>query len=69
MKKKEHIKMAKLIGGDSFALINFDQLPRSACCEAQIEALEADRKWQEDHQGEVSSRIDSLIWEIGDGES
>ena len=64
MKKPKHVKEAKLIGNDSWELINFTQLPKNASRKRQIEALKDDQKWQEDHMIEISSQIDYLIADI-----
>jgi len=61
VKRSEHIAEAAAIGADSFALLNFGQLPRRASRAAQIEALWADQRWQENHHGDISRRIDGLI--------
>lgn len=61
MKREEHIQEAKAIGDDSYALIHYDQLPLNASIIRQVEALEADKKWQELHRVEVEGRIDALI--------
>ena len=64
MKKDEHIEAAKSIGNDSWELINYSQLPKNASAARQVKALEDDLKWLEDHQIEISSRINYLIDEI-----
>jgi len=52
------------IGRALWALQNFDQLPRRASKKAQIEALLADKRWQDDHANEIAKRIDRLIGQI-----
>jgi hypothetical protein len=55
---------AKAIGKDSYSLLNFERLPLNASVSKQIEALRADRRWQEDHLVEISGRIDRLIQKL-----
>ena len=62
-----HRAEAKAIGDDSWELLNFQQLRRNASVKSQVEALERDRKWQEDHQTEITHRIDRLIRDIVEG--
>jgi hypothetical protein len=64
LKRPEHIKEARLIGAESFALLQYDQLPRNASAARQIDALKRDQLWQSIHHDEVSSRIDQLIAKI-----
>jgi len=61
MKKPEHIKEAKRIGDNSFALLNFENLPSNAGVASQVAALEADDLWQENHRNDISHQIDGLI--------
>ncbi len=55
---------ATQIANESFALLNFDQLPWQASPDMQIAALRDDQRWQADHHNEVSKRIDYLIDQI-----
>jgi len=64
MKRQEHIETASQIGGDSWALLNFEQLPRNASAARQIEALKADQTWQRMKWEETSRAIDELISDI-----
>ena len=64
MKKAEHIAEADAIGRDSYGLMNFNELPDTASQQAQVEALEADRRWQEMHAIEVGQRIERLMTKI-----
>lgn len=64
MKRQEHIEEARQIGADSFALLQYDQLPRNASAARQVDALKRDQHWQQLHHDEVSSRIDRLIQDI-----
>ena len=64
MKKPEHIKEAKEIGDGHYMLMTYDQLPKNASAERQVVALLEDRKWQENHQLEMSNAIDRLIQKI-----
>ena len=64
MKQPKHIKEAHEIGRMSFALLNYEALPKNASVNRQVEALKRDQSWQEDHQAEVSARIDRLIARI-----
>jgi hypothetical protein len=64
MKLKKHIAMAEWIGADSWELLNFEQLPRNASAERQIEALKLDQKWQRNKFEETSRSIDELIADI-----
>ncbi len=64
MKKPEHIETAVDIGNDSWELINFNQLPKNASVKRQVEALRADRNWQQNHMEQTARRIDNLISEI-----
>ena len=66
MIEKGHKKEAKNIGDNSFELLNFVQLPDTATAEKQIQALRADQDWQEDHNTEISRRIDYLMSEISE---
>jgi hypothetical protein len=63
-KKARHVLVANEIGNDSYELINFNQLPKSASAERQISALEADKEWQRSHHDETIRAIDRLIQEI-----
>ena len=69
MKRPEHIEEARRIGAESFALLQYDQLPCNASAARQIEALKLDQCWQTLHHDEVSSRIDCLIAKIEAGAS
>ena len=64
MKSKATIKTVEEIGGDSWDLLNFQQLPDNATPNVQIAALREDQRWQADHHNEVSKRIDYLIQDI-----
>lgn len=64
MKQEKHIEEALRIGKSSWALMNFDQLPKRASKKAQIAALLVDKRWQDDPANEVAKRIDRLIGEI-----
>lgn len=68
MKKAEHVAEAGAIGHDSYGLMNFNQLPDSASTQEQVEALEADRRWQEMHAIEVGQRIERLMTNITNAE-
>ena len=57
----------KKIGDDSWTLINFENLRKNAGRGAQIEALQKDLRWQQDHLLEISGRIDELISKIRQG--
>ena len=63
-KKRRHIIEAHAIGDDSWSLINFQSLPKSATVAEQVDALKADRKWQENHIQEVARNINNLIKDI-----
>jgi len=67
MKHMKHIAQANAIGRDSWELNNFQQLRKNASAASQVEALKRDQKWQEDHMGDVSGRIDALVWDIEKG--
>ena len=67
MKQKKHIDIADKIGEDSWDLLNFNELKNSSVASVQVTALKVDQKWQEDHQNEISRRIDGLIQEIEEG--
>ncbi len=64
MKLEKHIKEAADIGKGSYSLLNYEQLPKNASAKRQIEALNRDRNWQEDHNNEVTHSIDMLIQDI-----
>jgi hypothetical protein len=64
MKHGEHIMAASKIGSDSWALLNFENLPRNASRKRQIEALHADQRWLRNHTEEICHQIDKLIREI-----
>ena len=64
MKEPQHIVAAHLIGADSWALLNFEQLPEHATVKKQVEALRADQRWQELKNIEISAAIDRLISSI-----
>ena len=64
MKRPENIETAEQIGADSWALLNYDQLPRNASAARQIEALKADQTWQRLKWEETSRAIDDLIASI-----
>lgn len=68
MKKAEHVAEAGAIGRDSYGLMNFNQLHDSASTQEQVEALEADRRWQEMHAIEVGQRIERLMTKITNAE-
>ena len=56
--------MAAEIGADSWAMLNFEQLPRNASAARQVEALKADQTWQRLKWEETSRAIDELIADI-----
>ena len=64
MKDKLSIAISEEIGGAHYALLNFETLKKSASPKAQIDALNNDRVWQQDHQNDMSRRIDQLIEQI-----
>jgi hypothetical protein len=64
MKLAEHIQEAIDIGKGSYCLLNYEQLPKNASAKRQIEALNRDRNWQEDHNTETTQSIDRLIQKI-----
>ena len=64
MKSAKHIAEASAIGGDSWELIHFMDLPDNASRENQVEALKADKAWLLRHTGDVFNRLDKLIAEI-----
>lgn len=64
MKQPKHIEEAKLIGESSYSLQNYEQLPKRASKKAQIAALLADKRWQDDVNNEIAKRIDRLINDI-----
>ena len=55
------------IEDDSYSLLNYRNLPSLATPSQQVEALRRDKGWQEDHQIEVSRRIDRVIKNIEEG--
>ena len=64
MKKLKHIREAEAIGNDSWALLNYEQLPKRASAARQVEALKADQDWLRTHCDAVSKCIDRLIADI-----
>ena len=64
MKRQRAIAMAKEIGDMHYQLIHFDQLPKTASKEQQLEALRQDQRWQEQHQTEMNRHIDNLMTTI-----
>ena len=64
MKHKHHIQEAATIGKDSYWLMHFEQLPPGASLRRQVDALKADKRWQEQHLGEVTGQINRLIKDI-----
>jgi len=64
MIKPQHRAEAEAIGADSWRLLNFSQLPDNASRERQLDALRADKKWQEDHMNEIGRRISALIHDV-----
>lgn len=61
MKKAHHIKVARGIAADSWALLRFESLPLAATVEQQVEALRGDQAWIRDHCEDVVREIDDLI--------
>jgi len=64
MKLAKHIQEAIDIGKGSYSLLNYEQLPKNVSRKRQVEALNRDRNWQEDHNNEVMRSIDMLIQDI-----
>lgn len=58
------IKEAKAIAHDSWSLLHFEALPKSATPFEMASALRKDRRWIEDHCTEVCKRIDALCFDV-----
>jgi hypothetical protein len=67
-KKSRHVITAHGIGDNSYYLMNFHSLPKTATAQEQVDALKNDRRWQEDHTQEVARSIDNLIRDIIDSQ-
>ena len=67
MKLPKHIKEAEIIGKNSYELIYYPQLSKRASIKKQVDALEREKHWQENHHIEVMHQIDMLIRDIEEG--
>ncbi len=66
MKLPNHMMEARGIGADSYCLQHYDQLPKTASKKSQVQALNDDLRWQEQHHTEITLRIKRLIHDIRD---
>jgi len=64
VKRSQHREWAAQIGDASHHLIHYAQLPDGASDEEQIQALDADARWQQNNHDETQRAIESLKQDI-----
>ena len=64
MKMTYHTSVARSIGWDSWELLNFMGLSKTASIKRQVAALGKDREWLRNHMESLCGEIDRLICDI-----
>ncbi len=64
MKRDEIVKRIKKLACDSWAFLNWEDVPKRATKFEMVEALLKDRRWIEDHCSEVCKQVDALRFDI-----